>query len=152
MIKIEKSDPLSAESLFLVEKLSAELAEITGDNGKSHFKPEEMQSDRSVWALARDENGEAVGCGAIRPISNYIAELKRMFSVRKVPGIGSALVNFLEIEAKYLGYCEIRLETRRINKRAVTFYQKHGYTQIENYGPYVGRDEAICFSKRLNLD
>ncbi|MEG3132646.1 hypothetical protein SC206_03565 [Rouxiella sp. T17] len=32
---------------------------------------------------------------------------------------------------------------------AVNFYLKHGYKQKANYGPYVGREEAVCFSKLL---
>jgi len=39
MITIEKSSPTSADSQALIEQLSAELAAITGDSGKSHFNP-----------------------------------------------------------------------------------------------------------------
>ena len=42
MITVEKSDPFSSESHRLVEVLSAELAAITGDNGKSNFTVEAM--------------------------------------------------------------------------------------------------------------
>lgn len=131
MITVEKSDPFSSESHRLIEMLSAELAAITGDSGKSNFTV------------------EAIGCGAIRPITQNIAELKRMFSDRSVPGVGGALLTFLETSAKDMGYSELRLETRHINHRAVNFYEKNGYIRIENYGPYVGRTEAVCFSKAL---
>lgn len=42
MITVEKSDPFSSESHRLIEMLSAELAAITGDNGKSNFTVEAM--------------------------------------------------------------------------------------------------------------
>ncbi|MDS7802569.1 hypothetical protein PTQ56_26470, partial [Klebsiella michiganensis] len=58
---------------------------------------------------------------------------------------------YLEGEAKSLGYNEIRLETRKVNTHAVAFYVKHNYQRIANYGPYVGKDEAVCFSKHLSL-
>lgn len=48
-----------------------------------------------------------------------------------------------------MGYTEFLLETRHVNHRAVHFYEKNGYVRIENYGPYIGREEAICFSKIL---
>lgn len=48
MIIVEKSDPFSSESHRLIEMLSAELAAITGDNGKpcsSHDK-----GSQPVWS------------------------------------------------------------------------------------------------------
>ncbi|ELV2768011.1 GNAT family N-acetyltransferase [Enterobacter cloacae] len=149
MITVEKSDPFSAESRRLIEMLSAELAAITGDSGKSHFSLEAMNDDKALWVLAKNTHGEAIGCGAIRPLTPEIAELKRMFSDRSVPGIGDALLTFLETSAKEMGYSELRLETRHINHRAVNFYEKNAYHRIENYGPYIGRPEAACFSKAL---
>ena len=149
MITVEKSDPFSSESHRLIEMLSAELAAITGDNGKSNFTVEAMYEDKALWALAKNAHGDAIGCGAIRPLTPNIAELKRMFSDRSVPGVGRALLAFLETSAKEMGYSELRLGTRHINQRAVNFYEKYGYIRIENYGPYRGRTEAVCFSKEL---
>ncbi|HEI6704583.1 TPA: GNAT family N-acetyltransferase [Yersinia enterocolitica] len=149
MITVEKSDPFSSESHRLIEMLSAELAAITGDNGKSNFTVEAMYDDKALWVLAKNAHGEAIGCGAIRPLTQNTAELKRMFSDRSEPGVGGALLTFLETSAKDMGYSELRLETRNINHRAVNFYEKNGYIRIENYGPYIGRTEAVCFSKAL---
>ena len=149
MITVEISDPRSPDSHYLTEKLSAELATITGDSGKSNFTSDSMNGDRSLWALARNIKGDAIGCGAIRPLTGNIAELKRMFSDRSSPGIGNALLTFLETSAKSMGYTELWLETQLVNHRAVHFYKKNGYVRIENYGPYIGREEAVCFSKPL---
>ncbi|WP_312757790.1 GNAT family N-acetyltransferase [Pantoea brenneri] len=149
MITVEKADPSAPDSLDLIEKLSAELAAITGDSGKRHFTSESLLGERSLWVVARNKQGNAVGCGAIRPLANDIAELKRMFSDRSSAGIGHALLTFLETTARGMGYRELWLETRRINHRAVEFYSKNGYSVIENYGPYIGRGEAVCFAKTL---
>lgn len=149
MITIEKADPSSPDFLDLIEKLSAELAAITGDSGKRHFTPESMQEERSLRVVARNNRGNAIGCGAISPLANNIAELKRMFSDRSSAGIGNALLTFLETSARSMGYHALWLETRRVNHRAVEFYSKNGYSIIENYGPYSGRDEAVCFAKTL---
>ncbi|MFL3320386.1 hypothetical protein [Klebsiella michiganensis] len=77
MITVEKSDPFSSESHRLIEMLSAELAAITGDSGKSNFTVEAMNDDKALWVLAKNTHGEAIGCGAIRPITQNIAELKK---------------------------------------------------------------------------
>ncbi|AUV53901.1 N-acetyltransferase [Raoultella planticola] len=150
MIIVEKADPLDAESHRLIEMLSSELAAITGDNGKSHFAIDAINGDNSLWVLARNTRGNAIGCGAIRPVTQHIAELKRMFSDRSEPGVGRALLRFLETSAREMGYSELWLETRLINHKAVRFYEKNGYVRIENYGPYIGRKEAVCFSKALH--
>lgn len=149
MITLEKSDPLSPDSQYLISKLSAELAAITGDSGKSNFTIDSLDGERSLWVLARNTTGDAIGCGAIRPLTGNIAELKRMFSDRSSPGIGNALLTCLEASAKSMGYSELWLETRLVNHRAIQFYKTNGYVRIENYGPYVGREEAVCFSKVL---
>jgi len=149
MITVEKSDPLSPDPLHLIEKLSAELASITGDSGKRNFTLASLDEDRALWAVARNSSGNAIGCGAIRPLTENIAELKRMYSDRSIAGIGHALLTFLETSAKSIGYNQLWLETRHINHKAVNFYKKNGYVHIENYGPYVGRIEAVCFAKVL---
>ncbi|HAU5566573.1 TPA: GNAT family N-acetyltransferase [Serratia fonticola] len=149
MITIEPADPFTAESQRLIEQLSTELAAITGNNGKSHFSAEAIDAKRSIWVLAKDQQGRAVGCASLRPLSDDVAELKRMYSDRSVSGVGAALLDYLQEWAAKAGYKDIRLSTRVINTRAVLFYLKQGFQQIDNYGPYVGRTESICLSKTL---
>ncbi|MEA4531433.1 GNAT family N-acetyltransferase [Klebsiella pneumoniae] len=152
MTTVEKSDPFSAESLRLTDALSSALAAITGDGGRTHFRMDDVTGPRAVWAIARNGAGEAVGCGAIRPFEGNdgdIAELKRMYSTGQSPGTGTAVLTFLEASAAALGYRQIWLETRRVNLRAVAFYLNRGYVVIDNYGPYVGRDDAVCFARVL---
>ncbi|MBK0095598.1 GNAT family N-acetyltransferase [Erwinia sp. S63] len=149
MITIESADPLAPESQSLIEQLSTELAAITGNNGKSHFNAEALNERRSIWVLAKDQQGRAVGCASLRPLLGDIAELKRMYSDRSVSGVGAALLEHLQRWAVSVGFEEIQLSTRAINTRAVDFYLKHGFKQIENYGPYVGRTESVCLSRTL---
>ncbi len=151
MITIKKADLHTSESLRLIEKLSSELANITGDGGRRHFNVDSMMAERALWVVARNEKDKAVGCAALRPLSGQVAELKRMYSDRSEPGIGKALLAFLEASALRLGYSEIWLETRHVNARAVKFYERNGYRVIDNYGPYIGRQEAVCFAKKLAL-
>lgn len=92
---------------------------------------------------------DAIRCEATRPLTQNLAELKRIFSERSMPGVGSALLTFLETSAKQIGYREFKLETTHSNRQGVNFYEKNGYFRIDNYGPYIGREEALCFSKAL---
>jgi GNAT superfamily N-acetyltransferase len=130
MITIEESDPRSDDSQQLIEYLSAELASITGSSGKSNFNLDDVLVPGARWVIARDTYNKPVGCGAFRPISETTVELKRMFSSRALPGIGAAILAWLEEAARQLGYREIWLETRVVNAKAVGFYLKQGYVKI----------------------
>lgn len=148
-MKIVEMQPDAPDALLLMEELSRKLESITGNSGKSSFNPEDVRVQRSLFVIAYDEEGKAMGCGAIRPISEDTAEVKRMFAKVKGAGVGTEILHYLEIHAKELGYTTLCLETRLINARAVAFYEKEGYYRIPNYGRYINRPEAVCFEKKV---
>ncbi len=146
---IEEDSPLSNTAVLLMEELSAALRDITDDDGKASFDPQDVCSPRSVFAVIKNDEGVALGCGALRPIDEDTAELKRMYSRYRGLGIGSSLLGWLEDYARKMHYKQIWLETRRVNKAAVSFYISKGYVEITSYGKYIERPEAVCFEKRL---
>jgi len=148
-IQIIETEPTDIEVIPLIEELSAELGKRFGDTGKNSFQGWDGQSTKSVFVKASLTN-EVVGCGAIRPISSDIAEVKRMFSKYSRKGIGGKVLDYLEDKAKALEYKEIWLETRRLNQEACAFYLKNGYKEIPNYGKYIGNEKAICFGKLIS--
>ncbi|MCR8843054.1 GNAT family N-acetyltransferase [Paenibacillus sp. SC116] len=79
-----------------MDLLSDTLQSITGDSGKNSFDLADVCVPRSIFVIARNQDGEPIGCGAIRPIDNNTAELKRMFAKLKSHGVGSAILNYLE--------------------------------------------------------
>lgn len=151
-IAIKEIDSNTAEAISLINDLSDTLEAITGSSGRSSFEPSDVCGHRATFVLAYNENGEAVGCGAIRPIDENTAEVKRMFAKEKGRGIGTKVLSFLEAKAQELGYATLRLETRFVNQRAVEFYENKGYRRISNYGKYVSRPEAVCFEKNLCIE
>ncbi len=104
---------------------------------------------RALFVLARTPDGELLGCGALRPLTADVAELKRMYARPGTQGVGAALLDHLERAGAAFGYRALWLETRRVNARAVRFYQRHGYRPIANFGPYAGRLDAVCLGKSL---
>lgn len=147
MLTVRAEDPGTPDAIILFDALSARLAAITGDDGGSSFDVAEMKLAGALFAVARDGQGRAVGCGALRPLSPGVAELKRMFSTQR--GAGNAMLAFLEAEAATLGYRAVWLSTRTINARAVRFYLQHGYATIPGYGKYAGSEVSICFARQL---
>ncbi len=149
-IAVAAEDPAGADALALVAELSATLTAITGASGQSSFDVSDVGGPRACFALARDTHGRAVGCGALRPMAADVAEVKRMFARPGTRGVGSAVLRFLEGEAARWGYVALRLSTRRVNARAVAFYERHGYRAIPGYGHYAGSEVSVCFEKLLS--
>ncbi|MBV8046094.1 MAG: GNAT family N-acetyltransferase [Paludibacterium sp.] len=149
MYRVATEDPMSADAVMLQSALSSTLWRLTGSSGRASFDPSELRDVRACFVVARGERGEPVGCGALRPIEPGIAEIKRMFALPGHRGVGRSVLAHLESEARRLGYEEIWLETREVNQRAVSFYERHGYVRIANYGQYTGRLDAACFGKCL---
>lgn len=165
-LRICAADPDSAAARALIAELSAALAGITGDAGTSHFDANDVRGPRAIFLIARQNarqvgrdgedggkadrgsDGTPVACGALRPLDAEIAEIKRMYA-RPGSHAGAALLAVLEVHARALGYTRTALSTRRINARAVAFYQRHGYTEIPPYGPYADRPQSICLGKAL---
>lgn len=149
MLTINPEDPTNEDASRLIEELSAALASITGDDGKSSFDPNDVKVPNALFVVARDGKGQAVGCGAFRPIDEGVAEVKRMFSRQTSSGVGSVILAYLEAEAARMGYGALWLETRLVNERAVRFYESRGYRRIPNFGKYAGNATAVCFEKQL---
>lgn len=147
-INIVISDPDSLDAVKLQDQLSNDLYHRFGSDGRNSFQGWSKVDERYVFLIAYLEN-EPVGCGAIRPFLDEIAELKRMFSLYQGKGIGKAILEALEREAKIVGFKKIWLETRVANQNARDFYIKNGYQQIANYGKYQGVKHAICYEKTL---
>ncbi len=142
-ITIKEEDPNTPNAIQLMDELSDVLESITGNSGRNSFSASDICGERAIFVIAYNENGEAVGCGAIRPIDDNSAEFKRMYAKEKGNGIGTKVLTYLEAKAQELGYTALRLETRLINQRAVAFYENRGYYRILNYGKYVNRPEAV---------
>jgi GNAT superfamily N-acetyltransferase len=113
--------------------------------------PAPTAADTTVFLLARDAQGRAVGCGALRELREGLGEVKRMYVVpeRRRSGIAAAALAALEAHAVTRGWTHLRLETGTLQPDAIAFYERHGYRRIENYGPYVGEPLSVCYERPL---
>ena len=98
--------------------------------------------DVAVVLVARDTGGEALGCGALRPLEDGVAEIKRMYVVPAARGRGlsTLVLAGLEAAARDRGWTTLRLETGPRQPEAVALYEGAGYRRIAAFGPY--RDDA----------
>ena len=100
--------------------------------------------DISVVLLARDCQGKALGCGALRALGDGVAELKRMYVVpaARGRGVSKALLAALEGEALDRGWTTLRLETGPRQPEAIALYSGAGYRSIAAFGAYAGAPDA----------
>jgi GNAT superfamily N-acetyltransferase len=148
-VRVAVEDPLSPDAAALMDELTRTLTRITGEGGTGSFDVADVCAPGGAFVVARSPRGEPLGCGAIRPLSQAVAEVKRMYARPGTRGVGSAVLAFLEARARSLGYNALWLETRRVNTAAVAFYTRRGYQPIDNYGRYAGRAECVCLGKVL---
>ncbi|GIJ79273.1 Acetyltransferase (GNAT) family protein [Micromonospora phaseoli] len=105
----------------------------------------------SVFLVARDPDGTAVGCGGLRFLAPGRAEIKRMYVTPPARGTGVAvaILHALEGEARTAGVRTLVLETGTAQPDAMRFYEREGYRRIDNFGPYLGEPLSVCYARDL---
>lgn len=74
-------------------------------------------------------------------------------STRQRRGVGSAVLLWLEAAARSAGAKRIRVEARRDNDAARSFYNEHGYHErVIKAAMYSGIADGICLEKWLGRD
>jgi GNAT superfamily N-acetyltransferase len=143
----------SLAAIRLIAALNAELQATFPEPGATHFSLTGEQvrpGDGAFIVTYLDE--VAVACGAVRRLDETTAELKRMYVVphARGTGIGRALVEALEREARLLGATKVVLETGTRLAPAIRLYESMRYRPIPLFGEYLASPEtSLCFGKLL---
>ena len=89
---------------------------------------------KDAFWVARSENGRAVGCVALRVLSDGVVEVKHLFvdpSARRL-GVATALMGAVEQEAHGRN-SRIVLETGVEQPEALALYRARGYNERSRY-------------------
>ncbi|SHN47020.1 GNAT family N-acetyltransferase [Cryptosporangium aurantiacum] len=84
---------------------------------------------RGRLLVARTDTGVVAGVGALKPVDDWVAEIKRMY-VRpeaRGQGIGRAILEQLLADARTIGYRTARLETVTFMREAQALYRSLGF-------------------------
>jgi GNAT superfamily N-acetyltransferase len=140
-----------------VQRLAADQqAEVRARyGGKDEPGAHPSAADVGVVLVARDDDGTALGCGALRALGDGVAEVKRMYVVpaARGRGVSRAVLGALEVAARERGWTTLRLETGPRQPEAIGLYSSAGYGPIEAFGTYVGdpdAEESLFFERALD--
>lgn len=149
MLQLQRTDSSNPNFRELVKHLDAELAQWYG--AEQAFYAQFNKVDAIKQVVVAYEDATAVSCGAIRPVSEGVMEIKRMYTLpeRRGRGIAAKLLAELERWAAELGSRQCLLETGKKQPEAIHLYIKSGYSPIPNYGQYEGKGYSVCFAKDL---
>jgi len=105
----------------------------------------------TFWTLW--ENGELLGCGAIKELDPTHAELKSMKTDSKHlrKGVAEKLLVHIIEEARRRGYERISLETGSMDAfvPARKLYEKYGFEECGPFGDYVPDANSLFMTKEL---
>lgn len=92
------------------------------------------EDNRGLFLVVTDE-GKVIGTGAVKKLDEGIAELKRLWLLEEYHGQGigyQVMIKLLQF-ARENGYRSLRLQTTDLQTRAIKFYKKLGFYEIESY-------------------
>ena len=140
------------DAVVLRDAMVAEVSAVYGSNrdyasgdGSKGIDPHTV-----VLTLVGYDGDGPVAQAVLRRLGDDL-EIKRMYVVPEFRGTGasSAMLVELEAEARARSATRVVLHTGSRQQAAIRAYERHGYTPIEIYEPYVGMPESLCFEKQL---
>jgi len=90
-----------------------------------------------TFRVVTSVEGRIVGCGGLYPVDEREAEIRRMYLLREVRGVGVGRMLLEEL----IGYARARrfervvLETASVLKEAISLYRKRGFVPTAHRGP-----------------
>ena len=149
MITLKRTDSQSQDFIDLVKLLDADLK--IRDGADNAFYAQFNKIDYIKYAVVAYDGPKPVGCGALKKFDPKAIEVKRMYVLPESRGNGVAAKILTELEewAAELGYEKCVLETGKRQPEAIALYKKTGYRLTENYGPYLGIENSVCFEKQI---
>lgn len=138
-----------ADSTMLHSAQRAEIASVYGDEDSDPSEPT-TADNVSVFVVAYSD-GMPSGCGGLRAFGDEL-EVKRMYvtPAHRGSGVSTAVLAALELQARERGVQRLVLETGDRLPAAMRFYEREGFSRIENFGPYAGVESSVCYAKHLS--
>ena len=149
-VAIAREPAASPDAITICAELDDDLRQRYPDSSPNGLTPRDVEDPDTLFLVAR-LHGEVVGCGALRRLEPWLAEVKRMF-VRpgfRGRGVARRILAALEADARDDGVRTLRLETGTRQPEAIRLYESAGFRPIDRYGEYIDNPLSRCFEKHL---
>ncbi len=147
---IALESPGQPDVLALIAELDAYQDTLYPPEARYALDLTALQQANALFAVARDGEGRACGCGAI-VLGPTFGELKRMYvsPPGRGRGIAQALLALLEARAAASGCRRVALETGPYQPEALAFYARAGYQRCGPFGEYRDDPLSVFMHKEL---
>ncbi len=153
-VRVSIETPLQDDVRALVKDLNAYLLPLSPLEFQFKMTVEQMAKPDTTVFVARDRDGRAVGCGALKIHEGGIGEVKRMFTRPEMRGkrVGTALVEAIVDLAKAKGVSRLVLETGNGPGFAGAWrlYENLGFKRCGVVLDYPDSEYSAFFEKRLS--
>ncbi|MGM0920336.1 MAG: GNAT family N-acetyltransferase [Bacillota bacterium] len=148
-LKIVKTNGKNKDFRMLVNLLDSDLNERYGDLQQEYDQHNKLDYIHDVIIIYK--NDAPVACGAFKEYDRETIELKRIFvgKENRRQGLSKLIIGELEKAGDEKGYSYAVLETGTKQHEAIHLYINAGYSEIPNYGPYIGMENSICMKKMI---
>ena len=149
-MQIAFESPHQADALALVAELDAFQDGLYPPESRHALDLTSVTEQGLIFAMARDENAQAVGCGAL-VLSPEYGEIKRLYVRPQQRGAGLAkkILQTLEDAAVAAGCSVLKLETGPYQPEALGLYERFGFARCGAYGDYADDPLSVFMEKRL---
>lgn len=142
--------PQQAEVIALIAALDAYQDTLYPAEARYALDLDALAQPNVLFAVARDTNGTAIGCGAV-VLNPLYGEIKRMYVSPNTRGQGVAqqIIHTLESAASVRTCRTLMLETGPYQAEALAFYTKQGYQPCGPFGDYPAHPLSVFMCKTL---
>lgn len=151
-MRISLESPNQPEVIALIADLDAYQDTLYPAEARYALDLATLAQPNVLFAVARDADGAAIGCGAVVLDSSY-GEVKRMYVRPEARGYGAArqIIEILEATAYAQGCRQLMLETGPYQAEALAFYAKQGYERCSPFGDYPEHPLSVFMGKPLGV-
>lgn len=155
-ISIAVETPLQDDVRALVARLNEHLLPLSPLEFQFKMTVEQMADSATTLFVARDENGAAIGMGALKMHGPDLGEVKRMYTVPEVRGqrVGRQLLERIVDLAKARGLTVVMLETGTGDGMAEAhrLYTRYGFSPRGPFLDYPDSEWSAFFELRLDAE
>jgi putative acetyltransferase len=154
MATVKLEDPAQPDIVRLLQDGEDHSASLYPPESNHHLPLGALRAPYVRFLVARDEDGRAIGTGALALFGSgdeCWAELKRMWVVPEARGQGLSrtILDELEVRARREGAHWLKLETGIENHAALALYERSGFARCGPFGDYRPDPLSVFMEKRL---